>query len=70
MRIETVQQYNQRQRVEYDVVVRNWSPGYLFISQRTGEDYKYGYVASNHNSAFYARTKKEAIAKFEAYNKR
>ena len=77
MIVETVKAYNVKQKAKYHRDCQNWVPQsggfpqaafYCFVSIKTGLDLLFGYVASNERSAFFARTKKEAIAKYTKYN--
>jgi uncharacterized protein YecE (DUF72 family) len=75
MKIQTVSDYNSEDMRKWQKRVDEWQedkftsniiPQVAFVGfrTRTGEMRKCGYVASDENHAYYAKTKREAILKY------
>ena len=75
VRIETVKAYNARKKIEWEKAVQEWQPekggfpnvGCWCWMTRQGEYRKTGYVLSYGHTSILTKTKKEAVAKWNAY---
>lgn len=70
MIVQTVKSYNAEARQRYNKAVEDWKPNtggfpflgmYIFGNEITGEELKTGYVASQDDKHYFAKTRKEAI---------
>lgn len=76
MKIQQVQEYNADDMRRYEDKLAEWKKGgdfkwmpqiaFFCFRRQNGDLRMSGYVASDDNRAFWAKTKKEAIKRFEA----